>query len=152
MRLRLISCALMRAIIMAIALTLPACTGGQACTEIGCDSEAEVTYNGFAISSRYDLTLDLGSEKVLVRCNDSGSMEELDNPDYVTCSAGGFEIIGEEANQTSILVTIYDIDADEVIAINQTVQLSVEPNGEIQPNGPDCPPVCYKRFGSVLSG
>lgn len=129
---------------------LVACAGDTQCTEIGCESEATISYNGFAISGPYDLTVRLGSETYLVRCNDKGSMEELENPEFIDCDAGKFEIIGDEANHTSITVSIYDIENDESITANNSVALSVEPNGVLNPNGEDCPPTCFIRFGSVV--
>jgi hypothetical protein len=138
---------------MVLALSLLALTscvsGGGDCTEIGCESETKVAYNGFSVTGPYDLTLGLG-EQVTVRCNDDDSMEALGNPEYVTCDNGGFEILGEEGNRTSITVTIVDIDLNEAVVANALVQLSVEPNGVIEPNGPDCEPVCYVRFGAVV--
>lgn len=127
-----------------------ACATDQACTEIGCDSVATVTYTGFSVSGPYTLSVELDGTRVDVHCNDPGSLEEVDNPEDVTCSPGGFEVVGERANQTSTVVTIYDIENDEAIVVNNPVQLAVGPDGELAPNGADCPPVCYERFGSVV--
>jgi hypothetical protein len=120
------------------------------CTEIGCDSTAQVGFSGFSIPGPYDLTIDALQGPTVVRCNDPGSMAALENPDWVTCDAAGFTLHGAEANRTAILVDLYDVAADTSLAANLLVQLPVGPDGELQPNGPDCPPVCYERFGSIL--
>jgi hypothetical protein len=138
------------AALLSLAVAVPACAGEEGCTEIGCDSTATVSYNGFSLSGPYDLSVELGGERVDVRCNDPGSMEEDANPEDVSCDGFGFEIVGERANQTSTVVTIYDIADNEPVAVNQTVQLAVPPDGTLAPNGPDCPPVCYERVGSVV--
>lgn len=129
------------------AVTLTSC-GEQSCTEIDCDSTSEVGYN-FVITGPYDLSLALPSGTYDLRCNDPDWPLLDEQPDFISCGANGFSMVGEEANASSVTVTIYDVDNDEVRAANQVVDLIV-PGEPLEPNGPGCPPICFERYGQVL--
>src|SRR5690606_13448795 len=89
----------------------------------------------------------------MIRCNDEGSLESQDNPDWIDCDPRGFEYAGEEANENSVRVTIQLLDADEsVLLSNEIVSLPSDPDALIQPNGPDCEPTCVERRGQSAVG
>jgi len=135
----------------ALLLLVPSsCTGSGvgACTEIGCESRATVTYNT-TITGKYLLRLSAGGG-VDVRCNDA-SIEAENNPPWITCTGNGFEILGDEAISSSVTVSITLLEGDmDELARNEVVALTTGPNGVLQPNGPDCEPTCFERSGSIL--
>lgn len=127
-------------------LLLLACDGGTlACPdELDCDHTAEVGYSS-PISVPYDLFVEL-DEPVTLRCNDPDSLEATENPEHVTCSASGFEIVGDDANQSTIRVTIVEVDSEEARAVNELVQLTIPPD---QVPDDECP-TCYDRDGNLM--
>ena len=120
-----------------VALPLAGCGGpGGACTEIGCESEAVVTFDG-SISAIYWLTIDYGSQSATARCNDAGSLESQDNPEWLDCSTTGFEFTGAAADESDIVVTIVLDDPDQTVVFsNELVSMGVTEDGIIEPNGP----------------
>lgn len=133
----------------ALALLAIVGCGEKSCTEIGCENSTEVGYN-FTISGPYDLSLNLPTGTYDLRCNDPDWPLLDEQPEFVTCGPSGFSMVGDEANASSVTVTVYDVDNDVVFAANQVVDLFV-PGEPIEPNGPGCPPVCFERNGQVLS-
>ena len=130
----------------ALPLANISCGGAPGCTELGCESSAAVTYSQ-SIAGAYDLEIAGG----LARCNDPGSMEVENNPDWITCGPGGFEILGPEAEQGDVRVTITLIDPDMTQPVRgELVTLNLTEEGIIEPNGPGCPPTCVERFGEIL--
>ena len=138
---------------LALALVLTGsggCASGSACTEGDCDSEAVVSYDG-SINEVYTLTIEYGSESATARCNDAGSLESEDNPDWLTCGATGFNYTGVAADEGDIIVTlVLDDDEQTPVFSNELVSMDVTEEGIIEPNGPGCPPICFERFGSML--
>lgn len=125
-----------------------ACAGSEACTELGCTSTVRVDYDA-PISEPYLLYVTVGERDDMIRCNDDGSLESQDNPDWIDCDPRGFEYEGEEANENSVLITIQLLDADETVLVgNELVNLPASED-LIQPNGPDCDPTCVERRGQV---
>ena len=134
---------------MALA-ALAGCGGGsEACTEIGCESSATVEFQT-SIPQAYDLQVRIGGETLTARCNDPDSMEAVDNPEDLECDARGFTIIGPRGESSSAMITVVDATTEEAIFANISVQLATSADGTLQPNGPDCPPVCYERFGQLI--
>ena len=142
----------MRSLAGLLLCLLPAACGGPsaACTEIDCDSEAVVTFDG-TISEVYTLTIRYGGESATARCNDSGSLEAEDNPEWLNCGSTGFDYTGPAADEGDIVVTLILDDAEETVLFsNELVTMSVTEDGIIEPNGPGCPPICFERNGQVL--
>ncbi len=130
-------------------ILLPGCLGGEGCTEIGCSSEATVVYSR-AVGQGYWLDLEIGGESALALCNAPPMPDMPENPEWLSCNASGFEIVGELAGNNSVLVLLYlDDDDQTVLASNADVSLATSPEGVQQPNGPDCEPTCYVRRGDL---
>jgi hypothetical protein len=141
--------------VIALALVLASgamtsCEESGACTEIGCESEATVTFDS-SINEVYTLVLDYGPESVTVRCNDAGSLESQDNPEWLDCNPGGFSYTGPAATEDDIIVSLTLDDSEQTPVIsNELVSMGVTEDGVLEPNGPGCLPVCFERFGSIL--
>jgi hypothetical protein len=131
-------------------LLLLACDGGAIeCTELGCESKMVVDYGEVSANGAYDLQISASGLDLSARCNDPGSMEEVDNPPELSCSTSGFEIIGPSVDTTSsVNVTVVRVEDEEVLIGNIPVNLTVAEI--IEPNGPDCEPKCYERHGTVV--
>ena len=122
------------------------CGGSLVCTEIGCDSTLDVDYGNVVVNEPYSLTINPGGQTVSVNClSDDPDDEPL--PEWLECDAGGFEITGELAENTTISVAVVPLSTGEAVIPNALVTLTVEQ--ALQPNGPDCEPVCYRRVGEV---
>ena len=135
----------------ALALSLAACaeTGGD-CTEIGCESEAIVTFDA-TISEVYTLIIDYSSDVATARCNDPGSLLSQENPEWLNCNGAGFSYTGVAADEGDLIVTIFLDDSEQTpVCSNELVSMGVTEEGIIEPNGPDCLPICFERFGSLL--
>lgn len=132
------------------ALLLPGlgCADGSACTEIGCEHEATVTFPAGLVTGAYTLVLEGERDTATARCLDPGNPETADNPVGLSCDGNGFVLEGLElANERELVVTVMPDDGDP---FSTTVRL--EAVDELTPNGPDCPPVCFVRNGQVRLG
>jgi len=120
--------------------------GGQACTEVDCNSILSIDY-GAVIDEPYALTLDLGAETVDVVClADGPNPEPL--PDWLECDAAGFTITGAKADTTTAIgVTAITLADEQAIVPNVLVQTTVMEI--LEPNGPNCDPKCVVRNGAV---
>ena len=136
------SCAAGLALLLALA-----CDGGTIICpeELDCEHTAEVGYSE-PIGVPYDLSIEL-DEPVTLRCNDPDSLEATENPEHVTCTGSGFEILGDDANQSTIRVTIVEVDSGDARAVNELVQLTIPPDQV--PGDEDCP-TCYDRDGNLM--
>src|SRR5690606_31810392 len=138
-----------RASMLALASALFAvtsCGSSLVCTEIGCDSTLVVDYGNVVVNEPYSLTINPGGQTVSVVClSDNPDDEPL--PEYLSCGAGGFEITGELAENTTITVAVVPLSTGQAVIPNALVPLTVEE--ALRPNGEDCEPVCYRRVGSV---
>ncbi len=134
------------AFLVAIAVLVPSCDSSSECTEIGCVSEATVTFPPNFVSGAYDLVLQSGTEMATARCLDPGAPETAENPEGLTCDAGGFRLEGHPlASAREVVVTVIAVGAEE--GVSEAVRLdAIE---EVTPNGPDCPPLCVIRNGQV---
>lgn len=121
------------------------CTYG-ACTEVACESELSVDYGNIVVNEPYALTLVLGGETISVTCL-SDNPDDEPVPEFLDCDAGGFEITGERADNTTVSVAVVPLSTGEAVIPNALVTLTVQE--VLQPNGPDCDPTCYRRTGSV---
>ena len=126
-------------------LAATGCGHVTACTEIGCDSTMVVDYGNVVVNEPYLLTLDMGQKQVFECLSDDPDAEPL--PEWLTCDAGGFEITGERAEATTISIAVVPLSTEEAVIPNALVTLTVEQ--VLEPNGPDCEPVCYRRVGQV---
>jgi hypothetical protein len=146
-RLRLLGCA---ALVVILGSLVPGCTSSSGCTEIGCESEAIVTFPAGLVSGAYDLVLEGEGETVTARCLDPGAPETAENPEGLTCTADRFELLGHPlANERELVVTLvpYDASGEMGEPVSETVRLdAIE---EITPNGPNCPPICVVRNGQL---
>lgn len=127
-------------------VTLIGCGGSIVCTEIGCDSELVVDYGDVVVNEPYSLTINPGGQTVSVICL-SDNPDDEPPPEWLRCDADGFEITGELADNTTISVAVVPLSTGEAVVPNALVTLTVDE--VLQPNGPDCEPVCYRRVGSV---
>lgn len=132
---------------------LPGCAGQAACTEIGCESEAVVTFpaNLFpgGLTGPYDLVIEGDTETATARCLDPSAPETADNPEGLACDGQGFSLVGHPlANEREVVVTIVVLETDEMVS--ESVRL--EAIEELTPNGPDCPPLCVIRNGQLRPG
>jgi hypothetical protein len=115
---------------------------------IGCDSTTVVSY-GMAVNEPYALTLNIGGQQTAVVCL-SNDPDDGPLPEWLRCDAGGFEITGERADDTTVTVTVVPLSTGEAAISGALVALTVD---EVQrPNGADCEPVCYRRSGAVPPG
>jgi hypothetical protein len=131
-----------------LATLVPGCVGTSACTELGCSSEALVTFPAGLVSGAYDLVLEGETETVTARCLDPAAPETVDNPPELRCDAQGFMLDGHPlANERELVVTVIP---DEGEMVSEPVRL--EAIMEITPNGPDCPPTCVERQGQLRVG
>jgi hypothetical protein len=120
------------------------CRSGD-CTLIGCESTLVVDY-GIVVNEPYSLSINPGGQPVTVTClADDPEAEPL--PEWLECDAGGFEITGENAENTTISVAVVPLSTGEAVIPNALVTLTVDEINE--PNGADCEPVCYVRSGTV---
>jgi len=140
-------------LVMSLVGLVPSCTsGGTDCTDIGCESEAIVTFPPSLVSGAYDLVLEGEGETATARCLDPSAPETADNPEGLTCNAQGFTLEGHPlANERELVVTIIpSVDGEPGDPVSESVRLdAVE---EITPNGPDCPPLCVVRNGQLRLG
>lgn len=135
-------------LLAAALLTLAGCGGDPlVCTEIGCESTIVLDYGGLVVNEPYSLTITASGPSLSVICLDNDpDAEPL--PDGLTCGAGGFELTGGLADgATTVSVAVVPISTGEALVPYALVPLVVD--DLIQPNGPDCEPVCYRRVGSV---
>jgi hypothetical protein len=123
--------------------------GSSVCTEIGCDSTLLVDFGDTVVNEPYTLTINPGGQLVSVICLSNDPTDEPP-PEWLECSANGFQITGEQAENTTISVAVVPISTGEAVIPNALVTLTV--NETMQPNGPDCEPTCYQRVGSVGPG
>ena len=122
------------------------CIESGACTEIGCSSSAQVSYDA-PVNEPYELTIDPNGTKVSAICLGDPS-DEPQPPEWLSCDANGFTITGSEADLlTAISVTVVTVEAQEAVIGNVLVNLSTDEVS--RPNGPDCEPTCYTRSGMV---
>lgn len=136
------------ALLVILAVLGPGCAGSSACTEIGCTSEAIVTFPPNLVTGAYDLVLEGEGETATARCLDPGAPETAENPEGLTCNAQGFSLVGHPlANQREVVVTVIPDEGEEV---SEAVRL--EAIEEVTPNGPDCPPLCVIRNGQLRIG
>jgi hypothetical protein len=118
----------------------------DACTLAACESELSVDYGDIVVNEPYALTIVLGGETVSVTCL-SDNPDDAPPPEFLECDAGGFEITGERADNTTVSVAVVPLSTGEAVIPNALVTLTVQE--VLQPNGPDCEPTCYRRVGSV---
>ena len=124
-------------------------SGSGACTEIGCDHEAIVTFPAALVSGPYDLVLRTDTETATARCADPSAPETAENPEGLSCDLSGFTLTGHPlANARSVFVTIVRVEDDETLVDDTEVRLDAV--GMEQPNGPDCEPTCFIRNGQLV--
>lgn len=134
----------------ALAMLLPTgCATETACTEVGCESEAIVTFPAGLVSGAYDLVLEGEGQTATARCLDPSAPETAENPPGLRCDATGFELLGHPlANERELVVTIVPYENGEPgEPVSEAVTLSAIET--ITPNGPDCPPICVVRNGQL---
>lgn len=123
--------------------------GSGACTEVGCEHEAVVTFPPALVEGPYDLVLRGEAETATARCADPGAPETADNPAGLTCDLSGFTLTGHPlANVRSVFVTVVRVEDGEMLV--DDVEVRLDAVGMEQPNGPDCEPVCFIRNGQLL--
>ena len=119
-----------------------------ACTEIACEDRIIV---GFSVAAPSSYWFEVDGDGVLLPCN----IPDQDAPDEAVftydCGAGGLQLVGPPDVRYSLSLTLYDADTLDVVVPTTDVPLTVDPGADpIAPNGIDCPPVCYERFGTLL--
>jgi hypothetical protein len=128
-----------------------ACAGDGACTEIGCEDEATVLFPLGLVDGAYDLVVTGDGGTITARCNDPDAPEAEQNPPELECDSRGFTLVGHDLARTNdLLVTVTRVATGEDVVDNAAVLLATLETH--QPNGPDCPPTCFVREGSVPMG
>src|SRR5690606_35705671 len=90
--------------------------GSGACTEIGCEHEAVVTFPPALVDGPYDLVLRGEAETATARCADPGAPETADNPAGLSCDLSGFTLTGHPlANVRAVFVTVVRVEDDETL-------------------------------------
>lgn len=105
-----------------------------------------VDYGDIVVNEPYLLTIVLGGETVSATCL-SDNPDDEPPPEFLECDAGGFEITGERADNTTVSFAVVPLSTGEAVIPNALVTLTVQE--VLQPNGPDCEPTCYRRVGNV---
>ena len=121
----------MRPFLLSIPAILMACEEPKYCTEIGCSSGLTLNITdsyGFPAGDTYG-TITIDGEQIEYDCRD-------ENESAVFCGEGLIRIQIEGGELLSYSINIDDAEGAQV----SEVALSFE---EYQPNGEDCPPVCY---------
>lgn len=132
--------------VLALFALLPACADSEACTLADCSSTIVVDYGAVVVNEPYSLTINPGGMTTSVTCLQVGpDAEPL--PEWIECDANGFEISGDFGTTTTITVGVVPLSTQEAVVANALVPLTV--TDVIEPNGPDCDPVCYRRVGST---
>lgn len=130
---------------LALVATQLHCSAGD-CTLIGCESKLSVDYGDDVVNEPYTLTINPDGAPISVVClSDDPDADPL--PEWLECDAGGFEITGELAENTTISVSVVPLSTGEALIPSALVPLTVDDT--LEPNGPDCGPVCYVRSGST---
>lgn len=120
----------------------------DSCTEIACSDTSVVSLPPGLVEGPYDLEVVAGDSTLRARCLQPASPEAAENSPELDCDASTFEITAEAGTSVrEVRVTIIDVDTEETLAAAVTVALDAI--GEEQPNGPDCPPVCFVRNGAL---
>lgn len=144
---------MVRGVLAAVAMLVLGFGAGcddQSCSLADCDHAATVTFPAGLAAGPYDLALAFdGGETLAARCADPGAPELADNPEGLTCDAGGFTLTGSAAGNRTVRVTISDTDSGDVLVSAAEVRL--EAVDELRPNGPDCAPVCFIRNGQLTA-
>jgi trehalose-6-phosphatase len=113
---------------------------------IGCSSTLVVTYGDIVVNEAYSLTINPGGQSTTVVCL-SNDPDDEPLPEWIECDANGFEVTGENAEGTTISVTVVPLSTQAALIPSALVPLIVDET--LEPNGPDCEPVCYRRVGVV---
>lgn len=122
------------------------CGGDNACTLVGCDNEAVVTFPAGIVSGPYMLLLNNGSDQAEYGCVDPSIAAE--NPQGVTCNETGFQLVGTPfAARSSVSVTLATVDGDVIAG---PIDVTLQAIETVQPNGPDCEPTCVIRNGRLM--
>ena len=94
---------------------------------------------------------EIDGDGVLLPCNIPDQQIPADAAFEYDCGDNGVVLRSAPQARYSITLSIYDADSLAPIVEAGNVSLSVDPSAEpIAPNGVDCPPVCYERFGTLL--
>jgi len=134
-------------LLLPLVLWINGCSASpSSCTEIGCESEAVVTFPPALISGGYDLVIEGDDAMATARCADPSAPETADNPEGLRCDSVGFTLQGHPlADEREVQVTIIPTDGSDTT----TGLVRLDAVDEITPNGPDCPPICVVRNGQL---
>ena len=129
-------------------LVLSSC-GGTECTLLDCSDHAVVSLPMDLIDGAYDVVVESEHGTLVARCLQAPPPEGPENSPGLSCTATELELEETDvASAREIRVTITDVDTGEVLA--DAIDVTLEVAMEIQPNGPDCEPICYERNGQLL--
>ena len=141
----------MRTILLAVPLlSLAACNGGKACTEIGCSDGATVRFDGTLPDGTYTLEMaDPGIQPSTCLFIVSGS--DVDPAEDCELSVAWVD--------GAVEATVNGIAPDELVVAltgpdgSAVVDDVLNPSYEtFQPNGEDCEPTCMQAFETVSVG
>ena len=119
-----------------------------ACTEIGCDDQIVITFSQSPGSAYW---FEVDGDGVLLPCNVPDAEIPPKAAFSYECGDLGISLAAPSKPRYSISLSIYEVDSLAPIVESKNVSLSVSPDAEpLAPNGIDCPPVCYERFGTLL--
>lgn len=108
----------------------------QVCTLVGCGGGINIELAELPVDVSYQVTLSLPSgESETLSC---GGVQDNSNPFEKSCSSNGafFSLDPDVSAPDQITVTV-------LVAEKQTSQVFRPVYEKNQPNGEDCPPICY---------
>jgi hypothetical protein len=123
------------------------CGSSEACTELGCDNEANIAFTGSRPEGPYDLIVQTDGGTFMARCADPTAPEVADNDPEVQCTLNSFSLVGDAATGHSVFATVVPVGTDPLVENAEVLLSTVE---EHRPNGEDCPPVCFSRAGQLV--
>ena len=92
-----------------------ACGSSEACTELGCDNEANIAFTGSRPEGPYDLIVQTDGGTFMARCADPTAPEVADNDPELQCTLNSFSLVGDAATGHSVFATIVPVGMDPLV-------------------------------------
>ncbi len=138
----------LRSTVLLATITSGCLADSGACTEIGCEDQIVIT---FAQSPGSAYWFEVDGDGVLLPCNIPAATIPSEAAFSYECGGNGISLAAPPQPRYSVTLSIYEADSLAPLVEAVSISLSIAPDAEpIAPNGVDCPPVCYERFGTLL--